>query len=79
MRPMSDLDGPAAQSPDAEREQFEDLLASIWPYVPWNYVTSQLTTEEKDQWADAIDAAHARMDAVEPGIPSDPVERWWRA
>jgi hypothetical protein len=59
-------------SPDA-REAFEDLLASIYLYVPWNFVTSQLETVQKDLWADAIDAWRERAGT------GGSVDRWWRA
>lgn len=51
---------------------YQELLASIWLYVNWSYVTRQLTTEQKELWADAVDA------------DSDPevqvkANRWWRS
>jgi len=60
------------------RADREDLLASIWLYVDWYFVTRQLTTEQKDLWADAIDARHARANADDPDLGALPVERWWR-
>lgn len=63
------------------REAFEDLLASIWLYIDWRYVTRQLTTEQKNLFADSIDRAHDRMDAEEGrDLERDPrigVDRWW--
>ncbi|MGH3587242.1 MAG: hypothetical protein ACRDQ0_13045 [Pseudonocardia sp.] len=51
--------------------EYQDLLASIWLYVKWRYVTKQLTTEQKELWADAVEAS---------GDPDEPtaVDRWWR-
>lgn len=49
-----------------------DTLGSIWLYVNWHYVSKQLTTEQKELWADAVD---------EFGDPEDrgpKAERWWR-
>lgn len=72
------LPEPPTVPPDELRVRFEDLLSSIWLYVPWEHVTKQLTTEQKELWADAIDANRARMNADEPHINLSPVERWWR-
>jgi hypothetical protein len=66
-----------AAAPDLA-QRYEDLLASIWLYVPWHWVTSQLTTPQKELWADAIDAGHARAAAEDPGLDPLPAERWWR-
>jgi len=54
----------------AERDALRELLGSIWLYVKWHYVTKQLTTEQKNLWADAIDAT---------GEPGTKAERWWLA
>ncbi len=49
---------------------YQDMLGAIWLYVNWHYVTKQLTTEQKELWADAVDAF---------GEPQDgKAERWWR-
>jgi hypothetical protein len=50
-----------------EIHEREDLLHNIWLYVSWKYVTKQLTTEQKNLWADAIDMGSGRIVA----------ERWW--
>jgi hypothetical protein len=50
----------------------EELLGAIWLYVNWHYVTKQLTTEQKELWANAVDKY---------GDPEDrgpKAERWWR-
>lgn len=53
--------------PQPTVDQYIDLLATLWLYMNWRSVTRQLTTEQKNLLADAVDAAHA-----------DPVaERWW--
>jgi len=57
---------------------YEELLASIWLYIDWRFVTKQLTTPQKELLADAIDAAHARRDAEEGEPDIYLVERWWR-
>jgi hypothetical protein len=64
----------AAKAPAA----YEDLLASIWLYVNWRYVTKQLTTPQKEMFADAVDASHARMNADDPDLGAGPADRWWR-
>lgn len=66
------LGGP---SPDdaATVRAYEDLLGAISLYVDWRFVTKQLTTEQKNLWADAHDAWSSRMDHDEPSK----AERWW--
>lgn len=55
-----------------------DLLADLWLHVrlhDWN----QLTGEQKELFADAVDAAHERVsEASHPGMDLSPIERWWR-
>lgn len=58
------------QRADDDRAALRELLGSIWLYVDWRYVTKQLTTEQKEMWADAVDAF---------GEPeTGKAERWWR-
>ena len=62
----------------AERDDLRELLGSIWLYVKWRHVTKQLTTEQKELWADAVDA-EARQRQIEEGEEQRAVaERWWR-
>jgi hypothetical protein len=49
-----------------------DTLGSIWLYVNWRYVSKQLTTEQKELWADAID------ESGDPAERGPKAERWWR-
>jgi len=65
---------------DAATGPYEDLLSSIWLYIDWRYVTRQLTTEQKELFADAVDADSARVAAQEgPAYgPPSKAERWWR-
>lgn len=66
-------------------ERHEDLLASVVLYISWRYVTKQLTTEQKELFADAIERSHGREhgpDGEEPdpemaSLPSY-APRWWR-
>ncbi|MER5322308.1 hypothetical protein [Streptosporangium roseum] len=59
------------------RQQFEDLLASIWLYIGWRSVTKRLTTKQKDLFADAVEASSHRRDDDPPDKPVT-VDRWWR-
>lgn len=59
-----------------EHRDLEDLLGSVWLYIPWRYVTRQLTTAQKELFADAVDrSAERNHDGT--GEPSK-AERWWR-
>jgi hypothetical protein len=53
---------------------YQDILHSVWLHANWYAQTKPLTTDEKEAFADAVEAASARLD------PNDPVEveRWWR-
>jgi hypothetical protein len=64
----------------AARKRYEDLLASIWLYIDWPYVTRQLTTVQKELFADAVDAHGRRVAEREGAGWGEPtaVERWWR-
>lgn len=59
-------------------QEYEDLLGSIWLYIKWRYVTQQLTTIQKELFADAVDAHSRRLneDNYEDWKPV--AERWWR-
>lgn len=53
----------------------DELLAVIWMYVnTWRYVTKQLTTEQREMWADAVDAYHP--DPHDPYL-GPKADRWW--
>lgn len=60
----------------------EDLLATVYLYVGWRSVTRHLTTDQKNLWADILDAEHARLDEQEGTAGTDRayglVDRWWR-
>lgn len=49
--------------------ELEATLASLWLYVDWRYCTKQLTTPQKELWADVVDAA---------GEEGPVADRWWR-
>ena len=52
----------------------ERILGTLWLYVDWYYCTKQLTTAEKEVWADAVDAWSSELN----GQPEAFAERWWR-
>ena len=53
-------------------DETQDLLAAIYLYVHWSDVSRRLTTEQKEAWADAVEASSAR-DGGSMTVP-----RWWR-
>ncbi len=60
-----------------ENERLQDLLGTIWLYVGWRSATRSLTTEERELWADAVDAK-TRAGQIEDGEEPHPVaDRWW--
>lgn len=59
----------------ARIDEHEGILAAIWLYVKWRYVTKQLTTEQKNLWADAVERVSER-DHPGEGAKAD---RWWSA
>ena len=59
------------------RTDYENLLGCVELYVDWRHVTEQLTTPQKELFADAVEAWTARLNESgdEPGHLAD---RWWR-
>jgi hypothetical protein len=66
---------------DARGEQaavvvrYQDLLGVIFLHVKWRWLTKQVETEQKELWADAVDAWSERLNDEENGMR---VARWWR-
>lgn len=58
--------------------EYQDLLGAIWLYIPWQFVTKQLTTPQKELFADAVDASSVRLNAEDPDLGAGPAARWWR-
>lgn len=56
---------------DEEIKKLRKLLHCIWLYADWRYVTKQLTTEQKELWADAIAQDPWDNEVTE-------VDRWWK-
>lgn len=63
---------------EAERDEMRELLGSIWLYVSWRQVTKPLTTEQKELWADAVDADVMAAQAADGEEPRPVADRWWR-
>jgi hypothetical protein len=53
----------------------DEILASLWLYVDWRYCTKQLTTPQKEYWADCVDYWWAKGENG-PVVPV--ADRWWR-
>lgn len=71
----------AAESRDGTVSASQDALDaachSAYLHIKWKYVTKQMTTEEKEAFADACDRA-AEHAAREDGNKPHLVPRWWR-
>jgi hypothetical protein len=59
-------------------EELRDLLGSISLYVNWRFTTKQLTTEQKELWARAVDAWSQALQAADGYAPELVADRWWR-
>lgn len=55
-----------------------DLLCSIWLYVGWRSVTRSLTTEQKELWANVVDAELRKLQIEDGEEPRPVADRWWR-
>lgn len=60
----------------ADVQALEDLLGDLWLYVNWRWITTQLTTPQKERFADAVEASSARLNAGTDETTH--VDRWWR-
>ena len=56
---------------EAQARLQQETLASLWLYIG-RFEVSQLTTEQKDCLADAVDASFREDGEL------DRLERWWR-
>lgn len=61
----------------AEVERLRELLDSIWLYVEWRWVTRQLTTDQKNLWADAVDTTSMARQVEDGEEPRPVAVRWW--
>lgn len=62
----------------AEVRALYDLLAAIYPHVPWMRVTGHLALRQRDLWADAVDADWERAYTADPAAGLGYADRWWR-
>jgi hypothetical protein len=58
----------------ASPQDYEDLLGTISLHIDWRGVTRHMTTEQRELFADAVEAWSKRLDPEEPWGPP----RWWR-
>lgn len=67
---------PQEDTTSALVDQYRELLGDIELYVNWRHVTRQLTTEQKELWANAVEwsSARANNEPIQPGR----ADRWWR-
>lgn len=59
----------------ADRQDLEDVLGNIWLYIDWKFITKQLTTAQKERFADAVEAWSARLNEE---TSSEEASRWWQ-
>lgn len=64
------------QPKPATRTEFEDLLGSIWLYINWEYVTKQLTTEQKELFIQSVGNSSDRLDPDDEPLDRESY-RWW--
>ena len=69
-------DGPAGDELVADVIQLEDLLGDIYLYINWRYVTKQLTSDQKERFAQAVEAWSARLNEGSDEAPFV-ADRWW--
>lgn len=53
----------------------DSAMHSVYLHVKWRWLTTQMTTAEKEAAADAVDRHNA---TYPPDDRGSPVERWWR-
>lgn len=64
-----------APTPAAVASDLDGACHSVWLHGKWRWLTSQMTTPEKEAFADAVDRAG---DVLADGEDRLPVDRWWR-
>jgi hypothetical protein len=64
---------------EAQVKDLQDILGSVWLYINWRYVTKQLTTPQKEMFADAVEAWHQDLNSDDPEYAQAwKIDRWWR-
>lgn len=73
-------DAPEIDPPLASPEvlPWEDLLGSVYLYISWYHTTRQLTTEQREMFADAVDRAFMARQIADGEEPRPVAQRWWR-
>lgn len=63
----------------AEVELMRGILGELVLYVDWRHCTSQLTTEQKEAWAQAVEAWQGDLHADTPRALAtlQPADKWW--
>lgn len=61
--------------------RLQDLIGYVSLHIDARWVLTRLTTDQKELWADAVEAWQARLHADEPDVLAElrPFERWWRS
>jgi hypothetical protein len=69
----------ALEAMTAERDRLRDILGNVWLYVDWRWLTKQLTTEQKELWATAVEDWSRKLNEGDPAAALDPLvaDRWW--
>lgn len=57
--------------------EYKKLLSSVYLYIKWYEVTRQLTTEQKELFADAVDKSFMERQVADGEEPRAVAERWW--
>lgn len=59
-----------------------DLLTAIFLYCNWAWITKNLTTEQRELWADVLDDHRRAQDLADGYVGTtmeyEPMRRWWR-
>lgn len=58
----------------------QDVIGYVSIHIKERWMVSKLTTEQKELWADAVEAWELRLHADEPEVLAEltPYDRWWR-
>ena len=80
--PLVQLEGsPEVPELVDENRRLRDLLSYLWLYQR-RHTWTQLTTEQKELFADVVDEDHRVQDIEDGYVGTDmaytPVDRWWR-
>lgn len=74
-------DHPAVTDPTDLQAIHDHAWMSIWLHGNWRWLTGNMTTEEKNAVADAVERQWARMEADDPALTHGPESRaalrWW--